>query len=493
MARKDPKRPKGSGRRPSRAAAPQLQVEWVPPGALNPAPYNPRKITEGALARLRKLLKRHGWAEPLVAQAGTRVLIGGHQRLEAAKLEGITPVPVVFLEVTDRKAKALNIALNNREAQGTWDEEALAKLLDELGPADLDELTGFTDEELEELLHPVTLEPSSGITLAERFGAPPFSVLDARQGYWRRRAAAWHEQIGQQANHRGAEQPADKGELRRLVKKWGKRGPAATDTTQIARFDPVLVELAVRWFSPQGGTVLDPFAGTALSGVVASLLGRRFLGVDLSAEQVASNQAHWAERAPHLEGRYAIGPAWLDGDSRELQRILVQQYGEAPKVDLVLSCPPYFDLERYTDSPACLANSADWGAFLEGYLAVLKACAAILSRDAFVVLQVGNLRTPKGVLRDLAGETVIAMRAAGLEFWNDAILVQPAGTLPVRVRQYFKASRKLGRMHQQVLVFTNGDPRAAAKAMGPAECGTLPGEEEGQGEEGEEAGEGDAE
>jgi hypothetical protein len=56
-------------------------------------------------------------------------------------------------------------------------------------------------------------------------------------------------------------------------------------------FDPVLCEIAYRWFCPPGGTVLDPFAGGSVRGIVTARLGRPYVGIELRAEQVAANQA----------------------------------------------------------------------------------------------------------------------------------------------------------------------------------------------------------
>jgi 1-aminocyclopropane-1-carboxylate deaminase/D-cysteine desulfhydrase-like pyridoxal-dependent ACC family enzyme len=60
-------------------------------------------------------------------------------------------------------------------------------------------------------------------------------------------------------------------------------------------FDPVLCELAYRWFSPPGGRVLDPFAGGSVRGIVAACLGREYVGIELREEQVRANEAQREE------------------------------------------------------------------------------------------------------------------------------------------------------------------------------------------------------
>ena len=61
-------------------------------------------------------------------------------------------------------------------------------------------------------------------------------------------------------------------------------------------FDPVLCELAYRWFTPPAAHILDPFAGGSVRGIVAAKLGRRYTGIDLRAEQIAGSREWIATR-----------------------------------------------------------------------------------------------------------------------------------------------------------------------------------------------------
>lgn len=135
--------------------AAKLNIEMVAPRDLNPAAYNPRKISEEALRRLRRGIREFGMVDPIVARRKGKVVIGGHQRLRAAIEEGITEVPVVFLSgLSEEKAKALNVLLNNPGAQGEWDTGKLEELLSELDADGFDiTLTGFDDDELAKMLN----------------------------------------------------------------------------------------------------------------------------------------------------------------------------------------------------------------------------------------------------------------------------------------------------------------------------------------------------
>jgi len=225
-------------------------------------------------------------------------------------------------------------------------------------------------------------------------------------------------------------------------------------------FDPVLCEIAYRWFCPQGGTVLDPFAGGSVRGIVASRLGRRYIGIELRPEQVEANRAQVAIAADPL-------PEWRVGDARDLGAI-----ASDVSADLIFSCPPYWNLEVYSDDPNDLSTMAK-EPFFEAYGVIIKAAVDQLKPDRFAVWVIGDVRDARGIFANLPGRTIELFEAAGARFYNDAILVTAVGSLPIRVGRQFEASRKLGRTHQNVLVFCKGDPRRATEACGAVEFGDL--------------------
>ena len=225
-------------------------------------------------------------------------------------------------------------------------------------------------------------------------------------------------------------------------------------------FDPVLCELAYRWFCPPGGLILDPFAGGSVRGIVAAKLGRRYVGIDLRPEQITANEEQAKRITPD-----AI-PRWIVGDSRDAATLAPGEY------DLVFSCPPYGDLEQYSDDDRDL-SAMDWPGFLEAYRAIIAASVGILRPDRFSCFVVGDIRGPDGFYRSLPLETVRAFSDAGSRLINDAVLVTALGSLPIRVGRQFEVGRKLGKTHQNVLVFCNGDPRKATEACGAVEIAEI--------------------
>jgi DNA modification methylase len=129
-----------------------LTLEHVPIGDLRRDPFNPRRISDAELETLTRSIRQFGLVDPIIARREDRTVIGGHQRLVAARRLGLKTVPVVFVDLSPEQAKLLNLALN--KISGDWDQELLARLLAELNDApDVDiSLSGFTEDEIGKLL-----------------------------------------------------------------------------------------------------------------------------------------------------------------------------------------------------------------------------------------------------------------------------------------------------------------------------------------------------
>ncbi len=139
-------------------AATDLQIVQVPIDELRPDPANPRKMPEAQEKALTRSLREFDFVEPIVARASDKLVIGGHQRLLAARRLGIKTVPVIFIDISDEQAKLLNLALN--KISGEWDEQLLAHFLADLrATPDVDlSLSGFSDDELKKFLKRIESE-----------------------------------------------------------------------------------------------------------------------------------------------------------------------------------------------------------------------------------------------------------------------------------------------------------------------------------------------
>ena len=313
------------------------------------------------------------------------------------------------------------------------------------------------------------------LTLADKFLIPPFTVLDARAGYWQGRKRDWlslgiRSELGRDEGLLGFEAMVEN----KVCPTCGGTGMAddrgtkchhcqgtgnqynnyqGLGTTSV--FDPVLCEVAIRWFTPPGGKVLDPFAGGSVRGIVAGALGREYIGIDLRQEQVMSNYEQ--VKVVRLKHKLEPSPEWVVADSRDLPRIVGQH-----KFDGAFTCPPYFDLEQYSDDPRDLSNASSWGDFSNAHREIISHTANALADDAFAVWVIGEIRDKDGKYRGFVPDTIGAFANCGMAFYNEAILATMLGTAPVRTSKQFGVGRKLGKVHQNVMVFVKGDPKKAA-------------------------------
>lgn len=491
-------------------AWPADKVERRPIADLIPYARNARTHSDAQVAQIAASITEWGWTTPvLVDETGS--IIAGHGRVMAARKLGLSDVPVmVAAGWTEGQKRAYVLADNKLALNAGWDDVLLASELVALGEDGFNlNLVGFSDQELSLLMGQ---EPDNAGgdspkgSLADRFLIPPFSVLNAREGWWQDRKRAWlalgiKSELGRGDNGMGA--PGGGAMPATDYKKTGARGDGAgrskfgkafgngltsgTGSYDAAKkaaskggfgkcletgigekygreemnatsiFDPVMCEIAYTWFCPPSGTILDPFAGGSVRGVVASQLGRQYIGHELRGEQVAANRLQGEEICKDPM------PVWIEGDSR-----LIDKTCADVEADMVFSCPPYADLEVYSDDPADLSNMP-YSDFRAAYRDIIAKACGRLKRDRFAAFIVGEVRDKKGLYVDFVGDTVQAFRDAGLAYYNEAILVTAVGSLPIRAGKQFAASRKLGKTHQNVLVFVKGDPKKAAEACGLVE------------------------
>lgn len=267
---------------------------------------------------------------------------------------------------------------------------------------------------------------------------PPVSVFDTKQGSWQKRKQQWkaiglQSEVGRNENLLG-------GGLKQLAEKRG------INLTGTSIFDPVLCEIIYNWFSPTGGVVFDPFAGGSVRGVVAEMLNRHYIGIDLSQRQVDANQLN--------ADKLGVCPAWHCDDSRN-----ADQYIPDGSADLVFSCPPYHNLEKYSDHSLDLSNM-NYADFLEAYREIITTACRKLKENRFAVFVVGDIRDSKGAYRDFISATKRIFQDCGLCLYNESILLEQYGTAPMRAGNQFSAGRKTVKVHQNVLIFYKGNIRA---------------------------------
>ncbi len=270
-------------------------------------------------------------------------------------------------------------------------------------------------------------------SLRDIWTEPPFTRLDATGGNWQKRKKQWlsmgiKSELGRESDLA-------------LAQSMNKYDPRDS-YTGTSVFDPVLCELMVKWFSNDGNNVLDPFAGGSVRGIVSNYLGRHYTGIDIRREQIESNR-HQASAILDLNNQ----PNWYCGDSDLILNGLERGF------DMILSCPPYLDLEVYSDKAGDLSNKSDHD-FKKSYYRIIKKTCNLLKADGFAVFVVGDVRGKNGFYRDFIGMTKNAFFKCGMGLYNEAILLENGlNTAAMRANRQFSSGRKLVKVHQNVLIF----------------------------------------
>lgn len=406
-------------------------------GEIKPNPKNPRVIKKRQFDKLVKSLKEFPemtQLRPIVVDENN-VILGGNMRFRAMQKLGEKTTEVIKVTGLTEDQKREFIIKDNVPF-GEWDWEELANSWDaeKLNDWGLDapDKSWLNDETT---------------PLSDDFIVPPLSILDTRLAGWKNRCQMWDSvvdgRLGRPENGLGVG-------LANLYVNMGKTNPNLTKGTSV--FDPVLCELMYRWFNVEGGSILDPFAGGATRGVVAAMLGYDYMGVDLRSEQVSENQSQYRELGDRPTGH----AEWQVGNSKDIGSICCDR-----KFDMVFSCPPYLDLEKYSGDEDDLANMSH-EQFYRVYEQIIASSAKLLKPNRFAVFVVGNVRE-KGFAQSLLVErTIKAFIDAGMAFYNHLILINPMALKAITCRKSM-GTRKVGLVHQDVLVFTNASSNQVIK------------------------------
>lgn len=308
-------------------------------------------------------------------------------------------------------------------------------------------------------------------SLNDRFVVPPFSILDTRKGYWQARKKMWREQIGDMGESRNdklikSPEIKYKGLYQRTRKHREELGVSFKEYIEkyvpaevleheaskvlskgVRLFDPVLSETMCKWFTPyEGAKIFDCFAGDTYKGLVFAMCGFSFRGVELRQEQVDINNRV-------LEGR-GLDIEYICDDGQN-----VAKHFDPESQDMLFSCPPYYDLEVYSKDERDASNQGTYEEFIAILDKAFKAALTCLKPNRFAVVVVGDVRDKKtGFYYGFADDVKRIFKEGGASLYNEIILVETGASTALRASRYME-SRKVAKMHQNVLVFYKGDPK----------------------------------
>lgn len=267
------------------------------------------------------------------------------------------------------------------------------------------------------------------VILRDKFIEPPFSVLDTKSGNWQRRKNQWKKlgiksELGRDAS----------------VINMDTISKHQNTTKYTSIFDPALCEVIYHWFCPKNGSILDPFAGGSVRGIVANYLNFNYTGIELRQEQVESNRGQGLDILPITNQ-----PNWYVGDSNKI----LNRFNK--KFDFIFSCPPYGDLEKYSDLEDDISNM-NYNQFYNIYKSIISKSCNLLKDNGFACFVVGEYRDKKGDYVGFVPDTIKAFQECGMKYYNEGILLNTIASASMRANGNMK-SKKLVKVHQNILIF----------------------------------------
>lgn len=226
-------------------------------------------------------------------------------------------------------------------------------------------------------------------------------------------------------------------------------------------FNPVLCDVIYKWFIVPNSFIYDPFAGGIVRGGVAAMLGHNYIGIDINYKQVLIN----IETFNNLKNKYNIhgNAEYYYGDSC----IPIKDSDLSDGYDLIFTCPPYYNLEKYTDEEDDLSNCKTYTDFINKYRNAREISYTALKDDCFCVIVVSDIRNKEtGEYYGFVADNIKICQDIGFKFYNEIILYNDTGNLAITSGNYLDKARKVGRQHQNVLVFYKGNTKNIKEKFG---------------------------
>ena len=285
--------------------------------------------------------------------------------------------------------------------------------------------------ELKELQKDIVFDSGKLETLI----ATPFSVIDLEKREYKDRKNLWCKFLPALENNReNIENKTHRSSTYDFDRKF----------KHVSVFNPFICEIVYKWFSAKDCKILDPFAGGAVRGFVASYLDRQYAGCDINKNQIVDNNNYIS-----MLDNNKYKPVYYNCSSAD--------FTSNEHFDLLFTCPPYFNIEKYNGGEKDLSMLPTYEVFLEQYDKCFSNCCKYMKNDTFACIVVSNFRGKNGFYHDFVGDTIKIMQKNNYFFYNDMILKTPVGSACIMANNYLKKNRKVAKIHQNLLVFYKGD------------------------------------
>lgn len=215
--------------------------------------------------------------------------------------------------------------------------------------------------------------------------------------------------------------------------------------TDVSEFNPQVASLILNMFAPREGVCFDPFAGGGTRAIFAAAHGLEYHGTELLPAQAE------ATLMKILKAGYADGCHIYIQDARDATRQMASD-----SADFIYTCPPYYDMEVYSDQPDDLSRSGGYQEFLASMRRVVAECYRIARPGCYACWVVGLHRDKHGRLLPMNHDFARLHRDVGWHFMEEVVLYRRSDGSVQRVGNFEKGNRLLIRQHEYCLVFRKG-------------------------------------
>lgn len=203
----------------------------------------------------------------------------------------------------------------------------------------------------------------------------------------------------------------------------------------VSIFNPHLAQMILSAYCPTGANIYDPFAGGGTRGFIASAMGHSYTGVEIRQPEV--------DRIIKQQWDLNLFFNIFCGDSTI--------FTDEPKYNFSYTCPPYYDLEVYSNLEKDISTAKTYLDFLDLIKKSLAQTFAILQPDSLAVWVVGNFRDKHGYLQHFNGDLIRQAKDVGFNLLDELIFWGASGAAAQRAGQ-FGANRKSVRVHEYIVV-----------------------------------------
>jgi len=218
-------------------------------------------------------------------------------------------------------------------------------------------------------------------------------------------------------------------------------------------FNPQILSDILQLYSPpDGSTVYDPFGGGGARAMAVAGAGYNYIGVELRKAEVDAVGA----RVANVETEF-------DDPTLHDRITLIEGSATDPPVsnevaDMLITCPPYWNMEKYNGGPDDLSMAPTYRHFLLMLTKVVEQATRILKARALSIWVVGMHRNKFGGILPIHHDLTRIHLSQGYTLKEEVILhMKNTGSIQ-RIGTFLKGNQLLVRQHEYCLVFEHPVP-----------------------------------